>query len=205
MNTHLKKILVSTALAVSSVAVSHAGTQVLSVATIKNYGPSRTVVMAGSQTITIDDATGYVTAGYIDTAQNLYYGSTHFNSFHANSYTTFASNRVTSGYLLNSTTNLPYGGGAALTTFNTAAVVNFTDGSDGAGYVAKGVLVTATNLPYGPSRIATFRGSGVFTSFANGQVTQGVLDVEQNLQTSTGPVTVAASTIVNFSGGYYVP
>jgi hypothetical protein len=60
------------------------------------YGPSRYATFAGNQTLSTDDATGYITSGVLAFAQNLYYGPSRSLNFSAYP-TTFAGGYVESG------------------------------------------------------------------------------------------------------------
>lgn len=240
MKTPLFKLLLVAGLVAASFTKAVAGTQYIASLTSFHYNATDTILMEGGQTVTIDDGTGWVTAGRIrntsavsvkysstrsalflgnslmsfsggyvsdgylyGSVQNLYYGSTESGIFNANSHITFSGGYVSTGYLDSSSSWHPYGSGTVQ--INVAARADFKPGPAGTGVLAKAVLASATFLSYGPSRIANFRASGVFTSFLNNYVSNGVLDQATWLTTSSGIVNVPASTICNFSGGYYVP
>lgn len=211
-----------------------AGTMYIGTSTSLQYGPSRYATFGGDQTLTTDDVTGYITNGVLASAQVLYYGSSRSINFSAYT-TSFAGGYVISGRVattgqtayyrsgltaaVSSGTDIAFSSGyltaATLSTTQTlyyasSRSVSCSVGTDvqfgGSGYLTSALLATAQDVYYGPSRIVRFRANPEVSEFdGSDYATHGRLSLTQNLQTSSGSVSVSGGTYVDFSGVYYTP
>lgn len=155
----MKKILLVCAAIISATALS-ASTQWISSTTNFYYGPTGLLSFAGGQYVTINDSTGYLTAGILSTTQNVYYSSTGLISISAAA-ATFTTSRCTSA-TLSTTQNLYYNSGK-LASFSGSTTATF----DGANYVTSGTLSTTQNLWTSSSTIVSVPG-GTVVHFSGG-------------------------------------
>jgi len=144
----LNSILVSAMVVISSTV--YAGTQWISSDTYFNYNASSIVLMAGGQTVTTDDSTGWILSGRLANSsdQNLNYGSSKSALFLKHSLIEFSSGYVSDAYLGGlGSSQLLYYGSSRSASFAKNSHIKFSGG-----YVSEGYLSTVYGsteyLPY---------------------------------------------------------
>lgn len=200
MKTKFNSFIILLAISVSS----YGGTQYISSVQLRSYGAGM-VSLRASQTITFDDATGFVTAAILDNSsdQTLQYGLGRHAGFQKSSYILFSNGYVSRGQLkFTQDQYLQYGSLTGGLWFAAGKFTNFTSG-----FVSYGV--TASNqdqiIYYRASQqVAIKRFSEV--NFLNGYITSGKLNgTTQYLKISSSTSVVTNSSLIHaFVNGYFV-
>ncbi|PTY04881.1 hypothetical protein DB347_19480 [Opitutaceae bacterium EW11] len=148
----MKLLFVGCTLLVLSSVSAVAGTRYLSGLTSLKYNDTDSILMGSGQTVTIDDATGWVTEGRLapNTTQWAKYGPGRTAIFLQNSMIKFSGGYASDGYLydMGGVQSLSYGS-AHTAAFLERSHINFAGGYVSGGYVSESSSWLPYNSAYG--------------------------------------------------------